>query len=171
MLISSEESLQIQGLGQSRGGFSTKIHILCEGAGKPITVTVTPGQQHESTQVGSLLDAVAIGGKPGPKRTRFDAIAGDKAYDSQAIREDLCQRRTQPVIAHRKNRQGEYPQEAEGFDKELYRQRNVVERLIGRIKENRRIATRYEKHADSYEAMIVLAFIRIWLKNLLSYTA
>jgi transposase len=114
---------------------------------------------------------VAIGGKPGPKRTRFEALAGDKAYDSQSIREKLRQRRTKPVIAHRKNRQGEYPPEAIGFDKDLYRQRNVVERLIGRLKENRRIATRYEKHADRYQAMIILAFIRIWLKNLLSYTA
>jgi transposase len=145
--------------------------VLCEGAGQPITVTITPGQQHESTQVDALLDSVAIGGKPGRKRTRFETLAGDKAYDSQAIRKNLRQRRTKPVIAHRKNRQGEYPPEAAGFDKVLYRQRNVVERLIGRMKENRRIATRYEKRADSYEAMILLGFIRIWLKNLLSYTA
>jgi transposase len=120
--------------------------------------------------VEALLDSVAIGGKPGPKKTRFEAIGGDKAYDSQAIRKDLRKRGTKPVIAHRKNRQGEYPPEAVGFDKALYRQRNVVERLIGRLKENRRIATRYEKQADSYRAMILLAFIRIWLKSLLSYT-
>ena len=144
--------------------------MLCEGAGQPITVTVTPGQQHESTQVDALLDSVAIGGKPGPKRTRFEAIGGDKAYDSKNIRDNLRQRRIQPVIAHRKNRQGEYPPEAKRFDKVLYRQRNVVERLIGRLKENRRIATRYEKHAESYRTMIVLGFIRIWIKNLLSYT-
>ena len=144
--------------------------MLCEGAGQPITVTITPGQQHESTQVDALLDCVAIGGKPGPKRTRFEAISGDKGYDSKSIRDNLRQRRTQPVIAHRKNRQGEYPPEAKGFDKVLYRQRNVIERLIGRLKENRRIATRYEKHAESYRTMIVLGFIRIWIKNLLSYT-
>lgn len=160
----------MQCLGQSRGGYTTKIHVLCEGADQPITVTITPGQQHESTQVDALLDGVAIGGKPGPKRTRFEAIGGDKGYDSKSIRENLRQRRTKPVIAHRKNRQGEYPPEAEGFDKVLYRQRNVVERLIGRLKENRRIATRYEKQADSYRTMIVLGFIRIWLKSLLSYT-
>ena len=144
--------------------------MLCEGAGQPITVTITPGQQHESTQVDALLDSVAIGGKPGPKRSRFEAISGDKAYDSQAIRRKLRQRRTKPVIAHRKNRQGEYPPEAAQFDKTLYRQRNVVERLIGRLKENRRIATRYEKQADCYRAMILMGFIRIWLKNLLSDT-
>lgn len=145
--------------------------MLCEGAGKPITVTVTPGQQHETTQVDALLDQVAIGGKPGRPRTCFEAISGDKAYDSQEIRQRLRRRRTKPVIAHRKNWQGEYPPEAKDFDKALYRQRNVVERLIGRLKENRRIATRYEKLADSYVAMILLGFIRIWVKDLLSYTA
>jgi transposase len=145
--------------------------VLCEGAGKPITVTVTPGQQHETTQVDALLDQVAIGGKPGRPRTRFEALSGDKAYDSQATRQTLRRRRTTPVIAHRKTRQGDYPPEAAGFDKTLYRRRNVVERLIGRLKEYRRIATRYEKLAASYVAMILLGFIRIWIKDLLSYTA
>jgi transposase len=64
-------------------------------------------------------------------------------------------RRRRPVIAHRKLRDGEYPRQAQGFDKETYRRRNVVERLIGRLKEFRSIA------------LIRLAFSRIWMKDLL----
>ena len=158
-------------MGRSRGGLSTKIHVLCEGAGKPVVVTVTPGQDHESTQAAPLLDGVAIRGKPGPPRRRFEHVAGDKAYDSEGIRQDIRHRRSKPVIAHRKRSDGTYPASAQGFDKETYRRRNVVERLIGRLKEFRRIATRYDKLAASFECFVLLGFIRIWLKDLISYTA
>jgi len=63
---------------------------------------------------------------------------------------------------------GSYPERAEGFDKIQYKRRNVVERLIGRIKECRRVATRYDKLAETFRAFVLLAFIRIWLKNHLS---
>ena len=147
------------------------MHILCEGVGKPIVAEVTPGQQHESTQAAPLLDGVSIRGKPGPPRKRFGHVAGDKAYDSEAIRQDIRRRRSKPVIAHRKRPDGTYPRSAQGFDKETYRRRNVVERLIGRLKEFRRIATRYDKLAASFKCFILLGFIRLWLKDLLSYTA
>jgi len=145
--------------------------VLCEGQGKPIQVEVTCGQQHESTMVHALLDGVRIAGKPGRPRKRFEVVTGDKAYDSEAIREEIKNRHSNPVIAHRKQRNGEYPPSEEGFDKELYRRRNVVERLIGKLKENRRIATRYDKLVESFKCFILLGFIKIWLKDLLSYTA
>jgi transposase len=145
--------------------------VLCEGAGKPMAVTLTPGQQSELTQAGALLDQVRVKGKRGRPRRRFEAVAGDKGYDSQALRRQLRQRRTKPVIAFRKNRDGQYPQRARGFDKKRYGWRNVVERLIGHVKEFRSIATRYAKLAESFMALITLAFIRIWLKNLLSDSA
>jgi transposase len=134
-------------------------------------VEVTPGQEHESTQAAPLLDGVRIRGKPGPPRQRFERIAGDKAYDSEAIRGDIRRRRSEPVISHRRRPDGTYPPSAEGFDKETYRRRNVVERLIGKLKEFRRIATRYDKLAESFKCFILLGFIRLWLKDLLSYTA
>jgi hypothetical protein len=80
---------------------------------------------------------------------RFETISGDSAYDSWETCQKLRRHRIKPVIAHRETRQGEYPPEATGFDKTLYRRRNVVEHLIGCLKENRRIATRYEKLAES----------------------
>ncbi len=145
--------------------------MLCEGAGKPITVEVTPGEQHESTQACKLLDGVSIAGKPGRPRTRFDRVGGDKGYDSDAIRRDIRRRGGEPVIPHRRLPGGGYPASAKGFDKKTYRRRNVVERLIGRLKEYRRIATRYDKLAESFKCFILLGFIRIWLKDLLSHTA
>jgi transposase len=169
--LSYEESLDKQAVEFSRGGFSTKIHVLCEGEGKPISLTLTPGQAHESQQVEALLDQVRIGGLPGRPRQRFDSLGGDKGYDSRTIRSDLRKHGIKPIIAHRKLPNGEYPPQAADFDKERYRQRNVVERLIGKLKEFRRIATRFEKLADHFIAMVQIGFIRIWLKDLLSYTA
>ena len=141
---------------------------MCEGAGKPITAQLTPGQQHEATMLEPLLDAVAIGGKPGRPRRRFEVVAGDKGYDSTAARQAIAERGSTPLIPHRKLRDGSYPAGSEGFDKIQYKRRNVVERLIGRIKECRRVATRYDKLAVTFRSFILLAFIRIWLKDHLS---
>ena len=132
---------------------------------------MTPGQQHESTQAAPLLDGVSIRGRPGRPRRRFERVGGDKGYDSRAVRQDIRRRGSTPVIPHRKQANGEYPASARDFDKETYRRRNVIERLIGRLKEYRRIATRYDKLADSFRCFILLGFIRIWLKDLLSYRA
>jgi transposase len=147
------------------------MHVLCEGRGLPLTVEVTPGQQHESTMLEPLLDAVAIRGKPGRPRRRFSTVAGDKGYDGALSREAIRGRGSDPLIPSRKRRDGSYPERSAGFDKQAYKRRNVVERLIGRLKEFRRVATRYDKLADSFKTFIVLGFIRIWLKYLLPYTA
>jgi transposase len=133
-----------------------------------MAVTLTPGQAHEATQAAALLDQVKVKGKPGRPRQRFEAVAGDKGYDSQAIRDDLRERGSEPVIAHRQDRDGQYPERAAGFDTKKYRRRNVVERLIGRLKEFRGIAMRYAKLAEGFIGLIRLAFMRIWMKDLLS---
>ena len=137
----------------------------------PITVAITPGQQHKVTMLEPLLDSVAIGGKPGRPRRRFATVAGDKGYDSEGARQGIAERGSTPLIPHRKLRDGSYPKRAERFDKIQYKRRNVVERLIGKLKEYRHLATRYDKLADSFRAFVLLGFIRIWLKDLLSYTA
>ena len=101
---------------------------------------------------------------PGPAIARRSM-----ASSSRAVRAAIRLRHTRPVIPHRKLPDGSYPPEAAGFDKPTYRRRNVVERLFGRLKEFRRIATRYEKLAESFVAMILLGFIRICLHDLLAY--
>ncbi len=142
--------------------------MLCEGQGNPITVALSPGQQHEATMLEALLDAVSIGGKPGRPRRRFAIVSGDKGYDFPRLRQAIERRGSTPLIPHRKRRDGSYPLGSEGFDTAQYKRRNVVERLIGRIKECRRVATRYDKLAETFRAFILLAFIRIWIRDQLS---
>ena len=163
----AQESLNTQALGRSRGGFSTKIHVLCEGAGLPISVLLTPGETHESTMLEPLLSSVKIRGKPGAPRQKFDVVSGDKGYDGASQRATIRQHGSTPVIPHRKRADGSYPAQAEGFDEEQYKRRNVVERLIGKLKEFRRIATRYDKLAESLRCFVIIGFIRIWTKELL----
>ena len=145
--------------------------MLCEGRGLPITVEITPGQQHETTMLEPMLDSVWITGKPGPPRRRSSVVSGDKGYDSEAVREAIEQRGLTPLIPHRKNQDDTYPERAVGFNKIQYKWRNVVERLIGKLKKCRRIATRYVKVAETFRAFVLLGFICIWMKEHLSYRA
>lgn len=169
--LTPEESRAAQGLGTSRGGLSTKIHILTDGNGLPLSFTITPGQTHESTQVDALLDGVSVGGKKGRRRTRLGVIGGDKGYHGRDIRKRIRKRGIKALIPQRKGRNGEYPEPNRPFDKAMYRRRNVVERRNGHLKENRRIATRYEKLGANFVAMIQFAFVLTFLKILLSDTA
>jgi transposase len=89
---------------------------------------------------------------------RPDRVAGDKGYSSATTRRYLKERRIGAVIPTKSN---EVPNPA--FDRAAYRERNVVERLINRLKQFRRVATRYEKRAANYQAMLILAAIVLWL--------
>jgi transposase len=147
-----------QALGKSQGGWSTKVHLRAEGQGKPLTILLTPGQRHESTQFRALLDQGAVKrvGRGRPK-LRPRRIVGDKGYSSRANREAARRRRMRVTIPHKVNeRRGP-------FDRVAYRQRNRIERLINRFKHCRRLATRYEKCGDNYRAMWVIAAILLWL--------
>lgn len=166
--LTPEQSRSAQGLGVSRGGLSTKIHILTDGNGLPLSFTITPGQTHEATQVEALLDGVSVGGKKGRRRTRLRVLGGDKGYHGREIRERIRRRGTKPLIPQRRDRNGKYAEPNRPFDKELYRRRNVIERRNGHLKENRRIATRYEKLGVNFVAMIQLAFALTFLRILLS---
>lgn len=146
-------------LGRSRGGFGTKIHLVSDGHGIPLVVGITPGQVHESQLFEEVVSAVRIPQRRGRPRTRPNALSGDKAYGAARIREWLRHHGIKDVIPTKAN---ESPQP--DFDKSLYRNRNVVERCIGWLKECRRIATRYEKLAVTYLAMLKLAMIEQYLR-------
>jgi len=94
----------------------------------------------------------------GRPRLKPDRLAGDKAYSSRAIREALRQRGIGAVIPTRSTERQD-----PAFDREAYRLRNRIERLINRLKQFRRVATRYEKRAANYLAMIQIAAILLWL--------
>jgi transposase len=151
-------------LGRSRGGLSSKIHILCDGQGHPLHAIVTAGQVHESTALDTLLvesdqNLLDADGDPIPWPV---ALAGDKGYRADWIDEYLLELEIRPVIPSKANEDRDArPVE---FDKEAYRNRNIVERLIGWLKECRRVLTRFEKTAVNYVGMIRMAFIQRYLR-------
>jgi transposase len=146
-------------LGRSRGGFGTKVHVRAEGQGKPLVFVLTGGERHEQTVFESLMEGGAVRrvgrGRP---RIRPERLVGDKGYSADKVRGYLRRRGIGVVIPYRAN------QPANGlFDRRLYRERNRIERLAGRLKQFRRIATRYEKRAANYLAMLTVAAIMLWL--------
>ena len=150
-------------LGRSRGGFSTKIHLLCDGAGNPLGFHLTAGQAHESTVLDVLLDSVDkhLLDENGQPIAWPVSLAGDKGYRADWIDEFLLDLGIQPVIPSKKNEDRETrPIE---FDREKYRDRNIVERLIGWLKENRRIFSRFEKTAKNFGGFLKMAFIHRYL--------
>ena len=152
-------------MGRSRGGMSTKLHLRVEGGGRPLVILATPGQRHEVTQLGRLLDHGTVkhtgpDGRPGRGRPRRRpaALAGDKGSSSPSARAEVRRRGIRAVIPTKSNQ----PRQP-GFDRVAYRARNKVERAIGRLKQFRRVATRYEKLACNYLAMVTLAAVLVWL--------
>ena len=95
---------------------------------------------------------------PGRPRVRPDAVAGDRGYSYPGVRRYLRRRGIRAVIPSRKDQPAQ-PR----FDRDSYRKRGAVEMLFGRLKAKRRLATRYEKLAKSYLAMLTLAAILEWL--------
>tara|TARA_A100001391_G_scaffold143428_1_gene101222 strand:- start:2115 stop:2594 length:480 start_codon:yes stop_codon:yes gene_type:complete len=159
MIPQSEENDELNALGRSRGGYSTKIHVLCDGNGTLLGITATGGQLHESTEFENLIANCELSLHRYDRRPH--AISGDKGYRSKPIRQSIRARPIEPVIASRSN---ESPDE--DFDRDAYRRRNIVERLIGWLKESRRVATRYDKLACSYLTFVQLAAMRRVLKLL-----
>ena len=151
-------------LGRSRGGFSTKIHILCDGAGLPLQFHLTAGQAHESNFLDTILkgaDANLFDAQGEPIAWPL-ALAGDKGYRAAWIDDYLLDLGIHPVIPSKSNEDRDSrPVE---FDREAYRQRNIIERLIGWLKESRRIFSRFEKTAKNFGGMIKMAFIQRFLR-------
>jgi transposase len=140
-------------LGYSRGGFGTKVLLLVEEHGTPLGLWVIPGQQHESTAFEPLLQHLLL---PRRRGQRFwpEKLAADKGFSAAHIREWLKRRHIEAVIPTRKNQ----PRQAV-FDKASYRQRNLIERVVGWLKERRRLGTRYEKLAVNFAAFWMVGII------------
>jgi transposase len=139
---------------------------------RPVATLTTPGQRHDSLVFEAVLDRVHIA-RPGAGRPRRrpDRVLADKAYSSTRIRAHLRQRGIKATIpqpsdqlAHRaaKGSRGGRPPT---FDAEAYKQRNVVERAINKLRGTRAVATRYDKREYVYQGTIDVASIRIWLRD------
>lgn len=124
-----------------------------------MAIVITPGQRHEQQAMEALLDRGAVKrvGRGRPK-VRPRRVAGDKAYSSRTARGRLRRRGIRAVIPRKRNERRD-----PSFDRVAYRERNRVERLINRLKQFRRVATRYEKRAANYQAMVTIACIMLWL--------
>jgi transposase len=124
-----------------------------------MVLVLTEGQRHEQLILPHLLERGAVKRQGrGRPRLRPDRGAGDKGYSSPAIRQYVKDRRIGVVIPTKADQVPD-----PNFDRVAYRERNVVERLINRLKQWRRIATRYEKRAVNFPAMLTVAAIMLWL--------
>jgi len=126
-----------------------------------VTILVTAGQRNERSVFEDLMETGSVkrAGRRGRPRIRPERVVGDKGYSSGKIRAYLRGRGIGAVIARQKNEK----RVGVRFDKEAYRERNVVERTINRRKQFRRVATRYEKRAVNYKAMLIIAAVVLWL--------
>lgn len=141
-----------QGLGRSRGGFSTKIHLRANAHGLPIGIVLTPGQAHDATAYADLIEE--RDSDPG-------ILLADRGYDSDAIRRDAHDRGAAPEIPTKRNRKVQ-----RSVDRRLHALRSRIERFINKLKNSRRVATRYDHLAGSFLGFVLLGSIRHWMRHL-----
>lgn len=134
-------------------------------------MVVSAGQRNEAPLLGELLDGIRVArpaGRPGRPRKRPRRLLADRGYAHDSCRALLRRRGIPHVIPERRDqherhrRRGGRPP---SFDAEAYRGRNVVERCVNRLKQWRAVATRYDKRAANYRAMVVIASLMIWLSS------
>ena len=130
-----------------------------------MSVALTAGQRHELTCAERVLQSVRVPRRRGRPRWRPKRLAGDKAYSSPPYRRWLRAHRIGAVIPQRSDELRRHRGRPLAFDRHDYRRRNVIERCVGWLKDNRRVATRYEKLAINYLGMLKLAMIRRYLAH------
>jgi len=139
-----------EAIGRSRGGRTSKIHALADNCGRPAAFALTPGNIADISMALPLMTDV----EP-PQR-----LLADKAYNADRFRNWLIRQNIKPVIPSTASRRTPYP-----LDRTAYKRRNVIERLFCKLKNWRRIATRYDRHAQNYlSAIALVAVIVEWIE-------
>ena len=137
-----------ESVGKSKGGFTTKIHVLSDALGLPLKFIITPGQRHDITQAEDLCKDISK-----------SLVFGDKAYDSDKFINTLKDQGCSVVIPSKKNRK-----KLRDLDKHLYKERHLIECLIGKMKYFRRIFSRYDKTENCYLGFWYFVGTRMWLR-------
>ena len=135
------------GIGTTKGGRNTKLHAVCDEKGRPHVLLLTPGNTHDAKVAMLAINAVP------PSQY----LVADKGYDSNALRLWLAERGTTPVIPSKSNRKIQIE-----HDRAIYRQRNVIERMFCRLKDWRRVATRFDRNIKTFMATIAIAALVTW---------
>ncbi len=138
-------------IGRTKGGLNSKLHAVCDGAGRPVRLLLTEGQQSDHKGAETLL----------PELPAASEMLGDKGYDSDAYRTALIQRGITPCIPPRAKRK--HPAT---YCKTLYKQRHKVENMFAKLKDWRRIAMRYDRCAHAFfSAICIAAVIIFWINQ------
>ncbi|MFY1830313.1 IS5 family transposase [Myxococcus fulvus] len=153
-------------LGRSRGGFSTKLHLTCERHRHVLSIALTAGQASDLVGVFPALEGVRVQGLRGRPRQRPRVLVGDKGYSFGPVRRWARAHHVRAVLPSRSDQPRVNARCRAQFDPSLYRQRNVIERAVGHLKDKRAIGTRYDKLAVNYLAMVQVALICSYLRHL-----
>lgn len=158
-------------IGRSRGGLTTKSHLVCDGKGRALAFILTPGQAADTSMLTATLSEIRVPGARGRPRSRPERVLADKGYPSKANRAWLRERgiaatipERDDQIAHRRKRRGR-PIDFGDQQRVRYRGRNVVERCLNKLKQWRGIAMRSDKLARNYHAGLCLAATLHWLSS------
>lgn len=136
-------------IGRSKGGNTTKIHMLTDAHGNPATFEITAGNVHDVSVGGKLIAS-----------SEAENIIGDKGYDSEPLRDAVLAKGALPHIPRKSNSRKPNPH----FDKYLYRHRHLVENLFAKLKHFRAFATRYDKLTRNFASIVFIACTLLWLK-------
>ena len=143
-----KDSGDVEGLGRSKGGFTSKIHALVDSHGNPLKFILTGGQRNDITQAPELVKGIE------------DAyVLADKGYDCDAFVEQIIRQNCTAVIPPRAKRKT-----PRTYDEELYKERHLVEIFFRKLKNFRRIFSRFDKYARNYLSFIAFASTFLWLK-------
>lgn len=162
-----------EALGRSRGGLTTKIHLIADQRCRPISRLTSPGQRADCTMLQKVVGRIRILRRgPGRARVPPGRLLADRAYSSRAIRAYLRRRGIKTVIPERSNRRkgrrrrGRAGGRPPRLEHDAYRDRNIVERCFNKLKQFRADATRHDKRAFTYDGTIDVASIKIRLRSL-----
>jgi transposase len=138
----------LQGIGKTRGGWGTKIHVLTDALGNPIKLKISEGQINDNVPAIEILQGMF---------SKY--LSADKAYDTNDIRAFLEKQKIEAVIPNLGRRVDLFE-----YDIDIYKERHLVECFFQKVKRLRRIAMRFEKKLEMFQGIFVIACILVWLK-------